>query len=235
MNREKKVIQTLHKRITQIYLFLVRFYSKIPLRNALIIRITKIKSALCHRWIYHRGNGIKIKLKIAACHSLHISDHGNESFFLSDERRRWWRQVGIKSWKLGGRSRFLAPFLFIISFVAPFHLRPPRVTFGQLGKYCRELAPRNCEILLHPCPLPFPSVYIRDNKLARLGSALKPRFYLVMDRNEHLWMAREALGRRRLCELDLLSPKMRPFLFPSRSFIRIKFKKSTRENFYVNL
>lgn len=129
----------------------------------------------------------------------------------------------------------LAPFLFIISFVAPFHLRPPRVTFGQLGKYCRELAPRNCEILLHPCPLPFPSVYIRDNKLARLGSALKPRFYLVMDRNEHLWMAREALGRRRLCELDLLSPKMRPFLFPSRSFIKIKFKKSTRENFYVNL
>lgn len=156
-------------------------------------------------------------------------------FFLSDERRRWWRQVGIKSWKLGGRSRFLAPFLFIISFVAPFHLRPPRVTFGQLGKYCRELAPRNCEILLHPCPLPFPSVYIRDNKLARLGSALKPRFYLVIDRNEHLWMAREALGRRRLCELDFLSPKMRPFLFPSRSFIKIKFKKSTRENFYVNL
>lgn len=49
MNREKKVIQTLHKRIAQIYLFLVRFYSKIPLRNALIIRITKIKSALCHR------------------------------------------------------------------------------------------------------------------------------------------------------------------------------------------
>lgn len=91
------------------------------------------------------------------------------------------------------------------------------------------------EIAKSSSTLPFPSVYIRDNKLARLGSALKPRFYLVMDRNEHLWMARQALGRRRLCELDLLSPKMRPFLFPSRSFIKIKFKKSTRENFYVNL
>lgn len=99
------------------------------------------------------GNGIKIKLKIAACRSLHISDHGNESFFLSDERRRWWRQVGIKSWKLGGRSRFLAPFLFIISFVAPFHLRFPT---GHV-RPTREILPRACATKLRNPPPPLPS------------------------------------------------------------------------------
>lgn len=137
-----------------------------------------------------------------------------------------------------GRSRFLAPFLFIISFVAPFH-SPPRPPRSGHVRPTREIlpraAPRNCEILLHPCPVPspLPSAHSRDNKLARLGSARKPRFCLAMDRNEHLWREAKRGGNVYAnCNLGI-SPEMRPFLFLSRFWgTRVRLssvKESTRK------
>lgn len=129
----------------------------------------------------------------------------------------------LASWR-----RFSSLFRSLLRFT-PRPVPHVRVTFGQLGKYCRELrheiAKSSSTLALSPHP--FPSAHSRDNKLARLGSARKPRFYLAMDRNEHLW--REAKrGGNVYANCDLgISPEISfsfsfSFLGNTSSFIEYK-------------
>lgn len=131
----------------------------------------------------------------------------------------------LASWR-----RFSSLFRSLLRFT-PRPVPHVRVTFGQLGKYCRELrheiAKSSSTLALSPPPSSLPSAHSRDNKLARLGSAGKPRFYLAMDRNEHLW--REAKrGGNVYANCDLgISPEISfsfsfSFLGNTSSFIECK-------------
>lgn len=87
---------------------------------------------------------------------------------------------------------------------------------------------RSSSTLALSSPTPPLRVHTRDDKLARLGSARKPRFCLVMDRNEHLWTTREAIVEETFMRIGpFISKKKYPFLsFPLVFGNMSSFKKS---------
>lgn len=104
------------------------------------------------------GNGIKIKLKIAACRSLHISDHGNESFFFyrTKEEGGGDRSVlnrGNSVGDLASWRRFSSLFRSLLRFTSVPHGSRSANSGNIAASLRHEIAKSSSTLALSPSPL----------------------------------------------------------------------------------